>query len=437
MANSSQNTLLTLQIKRLGGMADGIAEHDGKPVFVPFTCAGDEVKAMITQETKDHLRGDLVKVITPSAQRQTPECAHFGQCGGCSLQHIDAPTYKAFKQEMLATFLQGIGVDRSVVAPVVEVKRHARRRVEFKVSLKDDQVLIGFSAPKSHKMIEVRECPVSDPAFVALLPDIKACLSSIKKPGRVKSISLTVLEHGLDAVVHLSSALGVSDLGKLCEFAQASPIVRMSTQIKAKHPSRRQSTIEAPICIYDEANATIDFSGIPVALPAGAFLQATQAGQDAITKHVVEHLKGCNHVADLYSGCGTYSFALIAQCERVSAYEGVEEMAGAMNDACVRAELDEKMATTMRDLFSEPLSTSELNHFDGLVINPPRNGALPQVEEIAQSNVGVVVMVSCSPATFKRDAKCLLDAGYQLTLAVPIDQFYWSRHLELVAVFKR
>jgi 23S rRNA (uracil1939-C5)-methyltransferase len=152
---------------------------------------------------------------------------------------------------------------------------------------------------------------------------------------------------------------------------------------------------------------------------------------------VSEHLKGCDTIADLYSGCGTYSFPLIRQSQRVSAYEGASEMAAAMNDACVAGDLDERIETTVRDLFADPLSAGELNHFDGIVINPPRNGALPQVQAISQSGVGKVVMVSCDPATFKRDAKALLDGGYTLTLAVPIDQFYWSRHLELVAVFER
>ncbi len=112
-------------------------------------------------------------------------------------------------------------------------------------------------------------------------------------------------------------------------------------------------------------------------------------------------------------------------------------MAAAMNNACVANNLDERIETTVRDLFADPLSAEELSHFDGIVINPPRNGALPQVKAIAESGVRKVVMVSCDPATFKRDAKVLLEAGYALTLAVPIDQFYWSRHLELVAVFER
>ncbi len=428
---------LELSIDRLGGLGDGIGSHAGKAVFVPFTCPGDTVKAAIVKDTKDGIRADLLKLLTPSPERQQPACAHFGTCGGCSLQHLNEARYNDFKKDILASYVRALGIDSSVIAPMVEIKAGTRRRVEFKVDFSNDKVRIGFSALKSHRMVEVSECPVSEPDFVALIPELRAAIASLKKPGRVKSVSLTKLDKGLDATVHISSALGNVDLERLVAFAEASPILRLCTQIKAKHPSRRQAVIEDPICIYDEGNASIAFSGVEVMLPPNSFLQATQEGQDAITQLVCEHLKGCNQIADLYSGSGTYSFALIKQAERVSAYEGVSEMAGAMNDACVHAGLDERMETTMRDLFVEPLDASELRHFDGIVINPPRNGALPQVEHIADSRVGKVVMVSCSPATFKRDAKCLLDNGYKLTHATPIDQFYWSHHLELVAFFER
>lgn len=428
---------LELTISRLGAMADGIAAYEGKPVFVPFTCPGDVVKVLVKRDNKDEMRADMVSLVTPSAQRQEPACTHFGTCGGCSLQHLNEPAYEAFKQELLASFIQGTGVDRSVIAPMVAIKAHSRRRADFKIAVHHDQVQIGFFASKSHRLVNIEQCPVSDAALVAILPELKACIGELKKPGRLTSISLTALDNGLDATIRLSSAIGDSDKEKLIAFAQRSAIIRLHTQVKLRHESRRQPVAEDPVCLYDEENATIRFAGVEVDLPSGAFLQATQEGQDAITALVTRHLQGCNTIADLYSGCGTYSFPLIRQAQRVSAYEGVDEMAAAMNDACVAEGLDEKIATTVRDLFTDPLDAEELSHFDGIVINPPRNGALPQVRHIGESTVGKVVMVSCDPSTFKRDAKCLMDAGYRLTLAVPIDQFYWSRHLELVAVFER
>ena len=426
-----------VDITGIGAMADGTGMHEGTPVFVPFTCPGDRIKADVRRKTKDGTHAQMLSLITPSPDRQAPPCEHFGTCGGCSLQHINETRYRAFKQGMLESFVMGIGVGRSVVAPMVEIKAHSRRRAEFKLEARNDTIRIGFFMRGSHRLIDLNACPISDPQLMEALPALRECLSGLTKPGRLTSISLTALENGLDATIKTSSAIGTKDKNKLAAFAESSPIIRLNIQTQPKRESRKVAVPEDPICLYDEGNATIAFAGVEVALPSGAFLQATEKSQNAITDLVSEHLHGCDVIADLYSGCGTYSFALIKQALRVSAYEGADEMAAAMNNACVANDMDDKISTTVRDLFTDPLSVEELNHFDGLVINPPRNGALPQVQAIGESTVKKVVMVSCDPATFKRDAKCLIDAGYTLTLAVPIDQFYWSRHLELVAVFEK
>lgn len=428
---------IELAITSLGAMADGVGEHEGKPVYVPFTCAGDVVKAAILRENKEDIRAKLLSVLTPSPDRQAPVCTHYGRCGGCSLQHLNEQTYEAFKQRILGSFVAGIGADNAVVAPMVAIKQQSRRRADFKIETRNEAIRIGFYARGSHQMVDVSECPISDDSLIRILPALREVIGGLKKPGRLLSISLTAFDNGLDATIKLSSAIGTADKERLVAFAQNSNIIRLHTQEQPKRESRKQPLAQNPVCLYDEGNATIRFAGIEVSLPSGAFLQATQAGQDAITALVTEHLSGCDTIADLYSGCGTYSFPLIAQAGRVSAYEGAAEMAAAMNDACVANGLDERIETTMRDLFADPLSAEELKPFDGIVINPPRNGALPQVEAIGQSGAKKVVYVSCDPATFKRDGKALMAAGYALTLAVPIDQFYWSRHLELVAVFEK
>jgi 23S rRNA (uracil1939-C5)-methyltransferase len=428
--------LLELNITRFGAMGDGVGEHQGKPVFVPFTCAGDVIQATVTQETKEEIRAELHQLITPSPQRQTPPCVHFGVCGGCSLQHLNAPTYQAFKQAMLASFIHGMGVDVNLIEPMVEIKAQSRRRAEFKILVHHDVIQVGFFTNKSHDLIDITECPISDPAFMILLPAFKQMLTQLKAPGRLHTLSVTALPHGLDVTVKLHAPMTKQDTETLVTFAKQQGIIRLHTQIKTRHESRQHSAPIDPICLYDSGKATVHFAGIDVALPSGAFLQATQEGQEAITSLVTKHLQGRQYIADLYSGCGTYSFALIQQATRVAAYEGAAEMAAAMNDACVRHNLDDRMSTTVRDLFTDPLSKKELFHFDGVVINPPRNGALPQIKKISESRVKTVVMVSCNPATFKRDAKQLLGSGYTLTSITPIDQFYWSRHLELVAVFQ-
>jgi 23S rRNA (uracil1939-C5)-methyltransferase len=96
-----------------------------------------------------------------------------------------------------------------------------------------------------------------------------------------------------------------------------------------------------------------------------------------------------------------------------------------------------RITAEQRDLFAQPLSASELKGFDAVVFDPPRAGARAQAEELARSAVPIIAAVSCNPSTFARDARILVDGGYRLETVTPVDQFLWSPHLELVAIFRR
>jgi len=176
---------------------------------------------------------------------------------------------------------------------------------------------------------------------------------------------------------------------------------------------------------------------LKIELPQGAFLQATQAGQDAITNFILQYLAGAKNIADLYSGCGTYTFPIAQSGCRVSAFEGSYDMALALNNTIRQNDMEGLITAHTRDLYKNPVRADELKQFDAIVINPPRNGALPQTQQIAKSGVANVVMISCNPQTFERDAKAMLEAGYKLSKIVPIDQFVWTNHLELAAFFQK
>jgi 23S rRNA (uracil1939-C5)-methyltransferase len=175
---------------------------------------------------------------------------------------------------------------------------------------------------------------------------------------------------------------------------------------------------------------------IAVPIPSGSFLQATKAGQQAITKEIVEATSSRRHILDLYAGCGGYSFVMAAYA-RVHAVEGDASMTSTILNTARKYNLSSQVTAEARDLVKQPFQVKDLNKYDAVVINPPRNGAKAQAEFLAKSKVPVVAMVSCNPVTFATDAKILAEGGYTLKRAVPIDQFVWSSHLELVARFEK
>ncbi len=173
-----------------------------------------------------------------------------------------------------------------------------------------------------------------------------------------------------------------------------------------------------------------------VDLPPGAFLQAVPEAEQAMTQLVAKGVGKARKVADLFSGLGSFSFAL-ARKASVTAAEFDPALLAALTAAARHASGLKPIAPLRRDLVREPLSWGELNAFDAVVFDPPRAGAIAQAQTLARSKVKHVVAVSCNPATFARDARALIDGGYQLTGVTPIDQFVFSPHIELVATFAR
>ena len=177
-------------------------------------------------------------------------------------------------------------------------------------------------------------------------------------------------------------------------------------------------------------------SGAKVRVPPGAFLQASREAEAVLVGLVKEGVGRAKRVADLFAGIGTFTFALAASAE-LDAYEQDEAAIAALGQAARATPKLKPVRTFARDLFRAPLSPSELARYDAVVLDPPRAGAKAQAETLAASSVPKIVMVSCNPGTCARDLRILADGGYRITRVVPIDQFLFSPHIELVALLER
>jgi 23S rRNA (uracil1939-C5)-methyltransferase len=368
------------------------------------------------------------ETLNSEEEQRIPMCKHFGDCGGCSLQHLSKKSYKALKTKIIADVMKRLECDGCDILDMAEIGIKSRRRVSLKVASNKDEISIGFYEPKTHDVVDISMCPVTDDRIVHFITLIKECLASLKKPGNISSIDITALDVGLDIIVITKGIVKDKDKKKLTSFAQEqSQIARLSTQLEE---SKKTNEV-----LHMNAVPMVDFGGVSVELPVNAFLQATNKGQDAITAFVLEHIGDADKVADFFCGLGTYTFPLLKNVVSVSAYEGNKDMTVSLFNAARKAGVENRILTEARDLFANPLKAEELNRYDAVVINPPRAGAKAQTEQLAKSDVKKIVMVSCNPKTFEKDAKLLLDGGYKLIYIMPIDQFYWSKHLELTSVF--
>jgi 23S rRNA (uracil1939-C5)-methyltransferase len=404
-----------LTIARLGAQGDGVAETERGPVFVPFALPGEAVTATIDRD-----RGALLWVNKPSPLRVEPACRHFGTCGGCAIQHLDAAPYHAWKRDIVVGALRSRGIE-APIGDLVPCAPHIRRRATFSARRTERGMLLGYNKALSAEIVAVEECPILLPEIVAALDRLRELAVLICATPQPFRIAVTVTASGLD--------VAASDSGKLSELAR-----RTASHFATAQGFARLS-LDGEI-IVEPRKPLVMFDGIAVAIPPGGFLQATEAAEHAMADLVDAHLSRARKVADLFSGCGTFALRLARKSE-VHAVEGDAAALAAFDRAYRHAGGLKRVTAERRDLFRRPLGFKELAAFDGLVFDPPRAGAEDQAKQIARSDVPRVAAVSCNPATLARDLRILVDGGYTVTSVTPIDQFLWSPHVEAVALLEK
>jgi 23S rRNA (uracil1939-C5)-methyltransferase len=404
-----------LAISRLGQRGEGVGLHEGAAVYVPYALPGDRIVAEV-----DGARGKLAEIVTPSADRIAPFCPYFTACGGCAVQTLAAAPYAAWKRELVVAALTHAGVVAEV-APLVDAHGAGRRRATFHVRFSGGAVELGFMRARSHELVEIAACPITVPALREGMPALRAIATALAPAGKPLDILATATPDGLDVDVHGHGPLDPAARERLIAAAADDRIARVAnhgTLVAARRAPR------------------LGIGAAQVALPPGAFLQATEAGEDALATRVVAGLAGAKKVADLFAGLGTFALRLAASAQ-VHAVDLVPAPLAALAAAAGATAALRPVTTETRDLFRRPLTAAELNAFDGVVFDPPRAGAPAQAEALAAATVPRVVAVSCNAQSFARDAAILMAGGYSLESVTPIDQFRHAPHVEIVALFRR
>jgi 23S rRNA (uracil1939-C5)-methyltransferase len=402
-----------VEIARLGAQGDGVADSADGPIFVPFALPGERWQLGADDAPR--------RVGAESPERRQPICRHFGRCGGCVAQHMSTRLYRDWKEESLrqAFLHRGIEVRHE---PMRIVSPRSRRRAFFGVARRDECVTIGFREEGRHALVDLAECPVLDAAIVAALPSLRELARLALPPESGGRLIVTRADGGLDVSIEAGrSKLEPAVSSTLAQRAEAAGLQRL---------------IVDNAVVYMNGAPALTLGDVRVELPQGAFLQAVPEAEAIMVELVTAAVGKVRRVADLFCGLGTFTFPL-ARKARVLAIDSDRRSIDALLKAARAATGLKPIEAKVRDLSREPLSRMELAAFDAAVLDPPRAGARAQAEVLARSGVACLVMVSCNPATLARDARILIDGGYRIEAVTPIDQFIYSPHLEVVAVFRR
>jgi 23S rRNA (uracil1939-C5)-methyltransferase len=415
---------MDVTVETIGAQGDGIAHSPAGRLYIPFAAPGDRLRVQPGEPRGDGRAARIEEILEPGPDRIKAACRHFGECGGCALQHVAPSGVAGAKRGLLQTALERRGLRDVPIAATVSVPPGTRRRVRFAFR-RGMRGILGFNRRESRLVLNIAECPVVRPEIAALLRPLRALCHSLPPIGGSADVQVTLLESGLDLLLvpERPADPDRSARESLAAFADAHDLCRLSWE--------SGGGVE-PIVV--RRTPVVRFSGAPVQPPASAFLQPSAEGEQAIVRAVLDALADAKpaRIADLYAGCGALSFPL-ATVASVQAFEGDKQMIAALRAAAKGGNLD----VEKRDLDRNPLTPEELKPFGAVVFDPPRAGARPVAEALARSAVPVVVAVSCNPATLARDLRILVDGGYRIDRVTPIDQFPWSAHVEAVAVLRR
>ncbi len=406
-----------LEIERIGAQGDGIAAG---PVFIPLTLPGERVAAVIEGQ-----RGEIGEIRRASPERIEPVCPHFGACGGCALQHWAHGPYLAWKADQVRLALGRERIETEILTPFA-AEPGTRRRLALHARKGKGGALIGFKGRRSWTLTPIEVCTIADPRLVAAFP----ALRRLAEP---------FLEHPKSAptlhVIWTRTGLDVDVTGVERRSGGLSADARMRAAEAASEGDMARVTLGGET-VYQARQPVVQVGAATVALPPGAFLQAVPAAEEAMAAFVAKATAGANRLADLYCGVGAFAFRL-AEHAPVLAADASAPAIAALKAAMGTAPGLKPISAEARDLVRRPVLAAELAKIDAVVLDPPRAGAAEQAGEIARSKVPRAAYVSCNPATFARDARTLTDAGFTLERVLPVDQFLWSPHIELVGVFSR
>ncbi len=355
-------------------------------------------------------------------QTQTRICPHFGACGGCVAQDRPEAGYPLWKENFIHAAFRRYGFERGIDA-FIACPPASRRRIVLAFARSGKDIVLGFHAARSHIIVPIHTCLVTRPELVSILPGLRELLSDVVPKKTEGTLTLLASESGIDAAIE-----GVKDPTPLKRSALADAATRLNL---ARLSVNGDMLVQLREPVLKIGRALV----VP---PAGSFVQAVAQAEEAIAEKISAAFRQrkIKRIADLFAGCGAFTLRMAEFCA-VHAVEANGQALHALQKAAQRVSGFKPVNIEKRDLFRRPLLKHELNAYDAVILDPPRQGAQAQIAELCKSKVELIAYVSCNPETFARDAKKLADAGYKIDALTAIDQFLWSEHVELIAIFVR
>ncbi len=423
-------------IESLDHEARGITRLEGKTIFVEGALPGEEVEYVSFRKKPSFEVAYAQRILKASANRVTPRCPHFGVCGGCSMQHLDSAAQVAAKQRVLESNLWHLGRIKAeqLYAPIYGASWGYRLRARLSARLvpKKGGVLVGFHERKSSYVADMRQCENLPPHLSALLVPLRDLVAGLSIADAMPQIEVAVGEYITALVLRILTPLNASDEALLRAFADRHAVV-FYLQPKGPATAYRFYPLEGPQLSYLLPDYNIEHCFSPT-----EFTQVNHAINRVLVRRAMALLdpQPGERIADMFCGLGNFTLPFARLCATVVGIEGCEVLVKRAGQNAEHNGLRERVEYGVANLFEvTPESLAALGHFDKMLIDPPREGALELVKAIGEDGPKRIVYVSCNPATLVRDAAILVtQKGYRLRGAGVVNMVPNSSHVVSIAL---
>ncbi len=422
----------------------GIARIGGKVTFVDGALAGERVEIVVYRKHAKYNSANAITILKPSAQRTEARCPYFGRCGGCSMQHLEASAQVAAKQRVLEENLARIGkVKPELMLSALHGPSwgyRTRARLSARWVDKKGGGLVGFREKRSSYITDMVSCEVLTPDVSGLIQPLRELIGELSNATRIPQIEVAVGEHVTVLVFRLLEPWNDDDAARVRAFADRHR-VQIWEQAKGPDTVRPFWPDIAP-----ELSYSLPEFGLVMPFRPTDFTQVNIAINRALVSRAVRLLDPHpgERIGDLFCGLGNFTLPLARSGADVLGIDGSKELVERARENALRNHLPNAHFVVDNLFEMTPEKFAALEHFDKLLIDPPRSGAievvksLPDATETESGAPQRIVYVSCDPATLARDAEVLVHIkGYRLEAAGVANMFPHTAHVESIALFTR
>jgi 23S rRNA (uracil1939-C5)-methyltransferase len=439
---NNMSTETRVKIESLDQEGRGVARTDGKVIFIEGALTGEVVGYSSYRKKPSFEQAQVTQIYKSSAMRVQPKCRHFGVCGGCSMQHLDARAQVAVKQRILEDSLWHIGKVRAetILRPIYGQAWGYRERARLSVKhvIKKGKTLVGFHEKRSSFVADMHSCEILTPKIAGLLPLLAELIGGLSIRDRLPQIEVAVGEHVDVLVLRVMDTPTSADETALRAFADQHDI-QFWLQSKGYDTIAPFHPLNAPPLSY-----SLPEFGIMMPFAPSEFTQVNSALNRVMISRAMRLLdpQPGERIADFFCGLGNFTLPIARSGAQVLGIEGSAALVERARQNAVSNGLAGNAKFAAMNLFAmTEAGFAELGKFDKLLIDPPRDGAIELVKSIGsgegggENAPGRIVYVSCNPATLARDAAELVQRGYVLKAAGVMNMFPHTSHVESIALF--